>query len=260
MCFFSLLVGYTLLLVAQENKFIYTSNPTPFTERNYFRLGDKVLTLAKHGTGDDKPFVLLSLHNNEYTAIQTGRNHIEQYDGTFYELVNNQERHVDFVLMDQRYRFDPNRIFTFKGRQSNLKMNRSWNKVTHDQVLRFAQFILNEIPFRKTIVALHNNSEEDYGLQEYKSNGAYRKGTKEVHINPDMDEDDFYLTTDAAIFEQLKELNYNAVLQDNHKIKDDGSLSVYCGKVNRKYVNIETQFGHEKVQEEMLDVLEKILK
>jgi hypothetical protein len=30
--------------------------------------------------------------------------------------------------------------------------------------------------------------------------------------------------------------------------------------VNRKYINIETEFGHTGVQEEMLDVLEKVLK
>jgi hypothetical protein len=259
-CFFSLLLGYSLLVAAQEDHYTFTSNPEPFTERNYFRLGDRVLALAKHGYEDNKPFVLLSLHNNEQTAIQTGLEYVSENGGTLYELVNNQQRNISFVLMDQRYLFDPNRIFTYKGREANLKMFRSWDKRTHDEVLKFAQFILSEIPFRKTIVALHNNTNEEYDITDYKRGGRYYRDAKAVHTNPDMDLDDFFLTTDAATYKRLKELNYNVVLQNNAKVKDDGSLSVYCARVNRKYVNIETQFGHAGVQQEMLDVLEKVLK
>lgn len=259
-CFLSLLVGYSLLVAAQENDFTFASNSAPFTERNFFRLGNRVLTFARHGYEDEKPFVLLSLHNNEYTAIQTGREYVTENGGSFYELVNDQERYINFELMDQRYLFDPNRIFTYKGREANLKMFHSWDKRTHDQVLQLARFILNEIPFRKTIVALHNNTDDDYDLMDYKRGGRYHRETREVHYNPDMDKDDFFITTDEGIYNKLKELNYNAVLQNNAKIKDDGSLSVYCAKVNRKYVNIEAQYGHDGVQEEMLEALEKVLK
>lgn len=259
LCFFSLLVGYSLLVAAQEDNFTFTSNSEPFTERNFFRLGDRVLTLARHGYENEKPFVLLSLHNNEHTAVQTGRNYVAENGGVFYELVNDQQRYISFNLMDQRYLFDPNRIFTYKGREANLKMFRSWDKRTHDEVLRFAQFVLNEMPFRKTIVALHNNTDEEYNLNDYKRGGKMHREAKAVHYNPDMDPDDFFLTTDATIYNRLKELNYNVVLQNNSKVKDDGSLSVYCVKVNRKYVNIETELGHAGVQEEMLEALEKVL-
>jgi hypothetical protein len=260
LCFFSLLVGYSLLLAAQEDNFTFTSNSKPFTERNFFRLGNRVLTLAKHGTDDTKPFVLLSLHNNEHTAIQTGMSYVTENGGAFYQLINEGERNVTFVLMDQRYLFDPNRIFTYRGREANLRLFQSLNKRTHDQVLQFAQFILNEIPFRKTIVALHNNTDGEYDLKDYKRGGNYHGETKAVHYNPDMDLDDFFLTTDETVYRRLKDLNYNVVLQNNSKVKDDGSLSVYCAKVNRKYINVETQFGHTGVQQEMLDVLEKVLK
>lgn len=260
LCFFSLLVGYSLLLAAQEDNFTFTSNSRPFTERNFFRLGDRVLTLAKHGNDDTKPFILLSLHNNEHTAIQTGMNYVTENGGAFYQLINEGERNVAFVLMDQRYLFDPNRIFTYRGREANLRLFQSLNKRTHDQVLQFAQFILNEIPFRKTIVALHNNTDGEYDLGDYKRGGKYHRETRAVHYNPDMDLDDFFLTTDETVYRRLKDLNYNVVLQNNSKVKDDGSLSVYCAKVNRKYINIETQFGHTGVQQEMLDVLEKVLK
>jgi hypothetical protein len=259
-CFFSLLLGYSLLVAAQEDQFQFTSTSEPFTERNFFRLGNRVLTLARHGYEDNKPFVLVSLHNNEHTAIQTGLNYVQQNGGVFYELVNNQDRYVAFELMNQRYLFDPNRIFTYKGREENLKMFKSWDKRTHDQVLQFAQFILNEIPFRKTIVALHNNTDAAYDINAYKEGGEYERETRAVHTNPDMDKDDFFLTSDEGVYEKLKERNYNVVLQHNQKVKDDGSLSVYCAKVNRKYINIETEFGHTGVQEEMLDVLEKVLK
>jgi hypothetical protein len=260
LCFFSLLVGYSLWVAAQGDNFTYTSNSKPFTERNFFRLGDRVLTLARHGYEDEKPFVLLSLHNNEHTAIQTGINYVAENGGAFYQLVNEGERNVAFTLLDQRYLFDPNRIFTYKGRETNLKMFNSWDKRTHEQVLRFAQFILNEIPLRKTIVALHNNTDAEYDLKDYQKGGKYFRETKALHYNPDMDLDDFFITTDEGVYQRIKELNYNAVLQNNSKVKDDGSLSVYCARINRKYVNIETQFGHTGVQQEMLDVLEKVLK
>ena len=126
--------------------------------------------------------------------------------------------------------------------------------------MRFAQFILNAIPFRKTIVALHNNTDKEYDLKDYQRGGEYHRETKAVHYNPDMDLDDFFITTDELVYNRLKEHNYNVVLQNNSKVKDDGSLSVYCARVNRKYVNIETQFGHTGVQQEMLDILEKVLK
>ena len=259
-CFFSLLLGYSLMLASQENHFKFASYSEPSADKNFFRLGDKVLTLVKHGSDDNKPFVLLSLHNNEYTALQTGRNYIEENGGSFYELANNNERLVSFQLMDKEYLFDPNRIFTYKGREANLKMNKSWTRTAHDQVLLFARFILNEIPERKTIVALHNNTDEEYNIHDYKKGGRLAKDAKEVFINPALDVDDFYLTTDDNLFERLKAQNYNTVLQSANGAADDGSLSVYCAKVNRNYINIETQFDHIEEQQMMLYVLEKVLK
>ena len=52
---------------------------------------------------------------------------------------------------------------------------------------------------------------------------------------------------------------YNSILQDNIKVNKDGSLSVYYGELNKRYINIETQFGKTKQYAEMLNKLLYIL-
>jgi hypothetical protein len=44
-------------------------------------------------------------------------------------------------------------------------------------------------------------------------------------------------------------------LQDNVKVNKDGSLSVYYGELNRRYINIETQHGKTTQYKEMLGKL-----
>jgi hypothetical protein len=45
---------------------------------------------------------------------------------------------------------------------------------------------------------------------------------------------------------------YNSILQDNIRVNKDGSLSVYYGELNRRYINIETQFGKTEQYKQML--------
>lgn len=258
-CFFSLLLGYSLILAGQGDAFTFTSSTEPATNKNFFRLGDKVLTLVRHGDNTEKPYVLLSLHHNESTAIRAARQFVNEKGGVFYELLNNEQRLVAFELMERKVRFDPNRIFTSRGREDNLKLYKSWHKVVQEQVLYFSRFILNELPEDKVIIAVHNNTDGHYNITDYKKGGKLARDAREVFINPEMDADNFYLTTSQDFYDQLKELNFNVILQAN-KAKDDGSLSVYCGKTNKPYINIETQEGQLEEQLMMLTVAEKILK
>ena len=64
-----------------------------------------------------------------------------------------------------------------------------------------------------------------------------------MYINAKEDTDDFFLTTDDALYEKLAGKGYNTILQDNQNCTEDGSLSVYCGKKNIRYVNCETEHG-----------------
>jgi hypothetical protein len=50
--------------------------------------------------------------------------------------------------------------------------------------------------------------------------------------------------TDQNIFEKLSTGKYHVVLQNNELMTDDGSLSVYCGQLGIRYINVEAQHNH----------------
>jgi hypothetical protein len=66
------------------------------------------------------------------------------------------------------------------------------------------------------------------------------------------DKDDFYFVTDYQILDKLCIGQYHVVMQDNAMMTDDGSLSVYCGRLGIPYVNVEAQHGHLFRQMKML--------
>ena len=80
-----------------------------------------------------------------------------------------------------------------------------------------------------------------------------------VHINPQQDKDQFFVTTGYDVFKKLKQAGYNAVLQHRRTAADDGSLSYYCSRQGRMYVNVEAQYGDFKTQLRMLTVLKNVI-
>jgi hypothetical protein len=62
------------------------------------------------------------------------------------------------------------------------------------------------------------------------------------------------------MFKRIKKRGFNAVLQNSVNTTDDGSLSIYYGKKNLVYVNIETEKGNLDEQVEMLNALFTILR
>ena len=253
---FFILLFFTLSLAGHENLLA----PHTHSGKNcFFKLGDKLLSLAKHGDEKEAPYVLISLHSNETTAIDAARIFIEKEGGLFLELLNYDQRLIEFNEAGEKFVFDPNRIFTSVGRIANLKLNKSYNKSVEQQVGQFARFVLAEIPADKTVIAVHNNTEGNYTINDYKKGNKHDKDAELVYQNPLLDEDDFFLTTDMSLFKSLKDKNFNVVLQHKTNAKDDGSLSIYCARSNRSYVNIETEHGHLNEQQKMLSALNEIL-
>ena len=109
------------------------------------------------------------------------------------------------------------------------------------------------------IIALHNNSPELFSALNYTAGNKRAKESKKVYINPEEDADDFFLTTDNDLYEELADNGYNTILQDNKKCTEDGSLSVYCGKKNIRYVNCETEHGKQEHYYEMIKTLMSVL-
>jgi len=252
---FFLLLFFTLSISGNENPVIHKHN----RKTCFFKFGDNLISIARHGEEKESAFVLISLHSNETTAIDGARIFIKNEGGLFLELLNYDQRLIEFNEGERKFSFDPNRIFTPAGRIANLKLNKSYVKMVEHQVQQFAKFILNEIPGNKTIIAVHNNTEGKYTINEYKKGNKLEKDAKLIYQNNELDEDDFFLTTDPSLFKKLQSKKFNVVLQHNSKAKDDGSLSVYCAKNNRPYVNIETEHGHLEEQQKMLSVLNEII-
>jgi hypothetical protein len=173
-------------------------------------------------------------------------------DGKMIRLQQHGERLIVFSLGEVQYRFDPNRIFTAAGRRETLeKFSSSYNRNALKELTRFSNIILKKIKKARLVVALHNNTNgEPLSIKTYINQKAYR-----IYVNNDLDEDDFFLTTEKKIFDYLKAQKMNVALELPGRTKDDGSLSVYCNKVNLPYVNVEAQVGHENEQFRMLQVL-----
>ena len=71
--------------------------------------------------------------------------------------------------------------------------------------------------------------------------------------------DDIVLTTDSVLYKKMADRGYNSIWQDNERAKKDGSLSVFYGENNKRYVNIETQHGRLSQYIEMFSKLLDIL-
>jgi hypothetical protein len=109
------------------------------------------------------------------------------------------------------------------------------------------------------VIALHNNTPGMYSALSYAAKGNLARDAEDVFIRDGSDPDNFFFVTERLVFEALKRRGYNAVLQDNRRVTDDGSLSVYCGRANVRYVNVEAEHGNLKEQTQMILDLKTIL-
>src|SRR6185436_2970319 len=127
-------------------------------------------------------------------------------------------------------------------------------------VKAFAAFVLQKIPKSVvTLVAVHNNQNGSYSINSYKP-GGHSKDVLKWYKNPKRDPDNFFIVNNNEMFKRIKKREFNAVLQNSLNATDDGSLSVYYGKKNLVYVNIETEKGNLDEQVAMLNAVFNILK
>lgn len=229
------------------------------TEVFPYKIGKtKVATILFSFEGADS-LCLLQLHDNEMTAKSVALSELKTSGGGLLSISNKGNRLIKFTYRKKTFQFDPNRIFTAKGRRETLEKNGQYTLAAEGLLEGFAAHLLQLIN-APVIISMHNNSNDAYSITSYLSGAALGSDAEQLHINKERDGDDFFLTTDEKIYLRLKEKNFNVVLQNNIGATDDGSLSIYCGKNNKAYVNIEAQHGHDKEQAEMLELLKSILK
>ncbi len=222
------------------------------TERFTHQLGATNLQIERTVYAGSSPLFIVHVHDNETTAQKAAEAVLKNFGGTFLTVKNSGERLLHFSLAGKEYIADPNRIFTQCGRALTLKKLSRYHSSADSGLQRFASFFLEKTAKQKTIVAVHNNSNDAYSILSYIEGGDFFADVKDIHINWKQDKDDFFITTWDSLFSRLKAQDFNVVLQQNQKAFDDGSLSIYYGQRGEKYVNVEAEHGHLAQQIKML--------
>ncbi|MFI5186077.1 MAG: hypothetical protein ACHQF0_05100 [Chitinophagales bacterium] len=230
---------------------------SPVQTKYSFDWGNNKTSILLTQYGTSAKIVMIHLHDDEIASDMAAKIVLERTGGLFIELENNGERLMSFKKSGRRFLFDPNRIFTPAGLRKNLRLlNDHVTLAAVSSVKEFAAFILQKIPDSLTsLIALHNNENGKYSIKSYTAYGSHARDASEIHINPDRDPDNFFIVTDSTLFRELKMIGFNVVLQNTLKAKDDGSLSIYFGRGNVIYINVEAQKGRMRTQVKMLESL-----
>jgi hypothetical protein len=230
------------------------------TARRQLLLGETMVDVVISERPESK-HLFCNLHDDENTAVEAGVVALRRLKGRLVELQHGGKRNITFQLDGEAFVVDPNRIFTTEGvRQTLAKLSRRTREAEH-AVERFAKDLLSIYSIERTdvVIALHNNSEGAYSALSYKKGGEFASNAAEVFIKDGNDPDDFFFVTETAEFDALRRRRYNVVLQDNRRVTDDGSLSVYCGRAGVRYINVEAQQGHLEQQVAMISALQDVL-
>lgn len=211
----------------------------------------------------DSKVLFLHLHQDESTSIEVLKdslNSLKRY--CYFTLRHNGQRNINGRYRGRDFKVDPNRIFTQEGSRSSFeKLNNYYSQAIVRSANRFGrQLISKYLQDRQLVVAVHNNTEGAFSIISYLPGGESAGDAKEVHRNESLDPDNFYLTTEKAYFDILRDKGFNVVLQDNSSAVDDGSLSVYCGRKNIPYINIEVERGDYQSQRLMISVILDLLR
>jgi hypothetical protein len=224
------------------------------------RLGETEIEVAT----TEKPgarFLYVNVHDDENTSVEAVQDVLQRSGGRLVELRHTGERIVAFKVEGKDYRVDPNRIFTPAGARATLERQSRYTDQAARDVRRFVEELLTvyRIDQADAVIALHNNTQGMYSALSYAAGGRYAEDAEDVFVRDGGNPDNFFFVTERVVFDALKRHGYNAVLQDNRRVTDDGSLSVYCGKANVRYVNVEADHGDVKAQTQMIRDLKSIL-
>ena len=224
------------------------------------KLGDDHIRLKIFQYGKNKDIVFINLHADETTSVTATEKLLQTREGLLIKLENDNKRNISFKLDGGFYTVDPNRIFSRNGIRLSLSHFKNISNNAVAEVEKLATRILELLPKEPfTVIALHNNTDGNLSVKSFLPGNEYEKDAQKIYTDDSQDPDDFFLTTDSLLFYQLSAKKYNTVWQDNLRVQQDGSLSVYFGEKNICYLNCETE--HRKLQqyEEMITVALKYI-
>jgi hypothetical protein len=230
----------------------------PKVSTSIYKLGSNRIPVKLFQYGRKKDIVFINLHSDETTSVTAAKKILQANGGLLIKLENNNKRNIRFQLDKKIFVFDPNRIFSKTGIGRSLARFNSINDKAVEEVNKFAIHILKLIPKEShCVIALHNNNEGGLSINSFLRGNQYEIDAKKVYADDAQDPDDFFLTTDSLLFEQLSAEKYNIVWLDNLRARQDGSLSVYFGEKNTRYLNCETEHGKTSQYAEMLQAVLK---
>ena len=253
-CLCSCFFFYLLARTQANDPNTHAARLTPLTKTITHKIGNKNIRIITSQYGKKQDFVFIALHHNEGTGLQTAKVVLEGIGGLLIEIENDNNRNINFSLDRRSFEFDPNRMFSKIGIKNSLQTLGRSNERAINEVDKFAKRIVQLVP--KTtycVVAIHDNTDGEYSVKNYQKGGQSEKDAKLVTFEPLQDPDDFFLTTDSLVFRHLTAKKYNVVLQHNLRVKEDGSLSVYCARKNLRYLNCETEHGKSAQFDEMME-------
>ncbi|MBI4667894.1 MAG: hypothetical protein HY747_01715 [Elusimicrobia bacterium] len=234
--------------------------PGVYEDKKRIKIGltDVFIRTVDVKAGPASGVVFVVLHDDENVASASAEEIVQNYGGRLVELIHRGTRRIEFYSGGRRYSFDPNRIFTEEGLRATLNSD---NEQALGHVRNFAALLFNDERYlggaSRAVVAVHNNGDAGESVLSYGPGGRYEPDVEDVYVNSVRDADDFFFVTNRGVFEHFRNLGFNAVLQDNINVRDDGSLSVrcreFCDGQSVLYLNAEAQQpGHLREQVAML--------
>jgi hypothetical protein len=110
---------------------------------------------------------LLQLHNNENTARAVAINILKERGGNLLSISNKGNRLIKFTHRRKAFEFDPNRIFTPKGRKETLQKNSQHTALSERLLEGFAGHLLQLIN-TSTVISMHNNTDgNNFGMKRW---------------------------------------------------------------------------------------------
>lgn len=230
------------------------------TRRVDVPVGEATVAVVVHEAAEPG-LTYINVHDDENTAAEAVLEVVRRHGGRLIELQHTGERNISFPMGDSTYVIDANRIYTPDGAEATLRDLGAYAPAAGEAVAAFAGQLLDAFALDSAdvVVTVHNNTDDRYSLLSYMDDGAYATDALFVHKAADWDADDFFFVTDPRFYDAMREAGFNVVLQDNARVTDDGSLSVWAAQQGMPYVNVEAQHGHFEQQVHMLEFLNELL-
>jgi hypothetical protein len=274
----------SILLFTLVFKSLITLNAQrPPTRSIPIQLGSDIVYLKIWEGKSSSKTAYVHVHENEEAslaaALEITSSGYDKVVSLSHSLSGSTNRYVSFRHKGKIFKFDPNRIYTTNDQllinHISTNSNQEADIEVMQEVRNLANAIWKEVSYYDMIIALHNNKNEaqtikrrwfklDQLVNESYSIVSYIKrcdhssesnqSCEEIYINPSMNNSEFFIVTQKGDFDALSKMKQTVVLQNAEPV-DDGSMSVWAEKHNKRYINAEAKQGRVEEQRLMLEKL-----